>query len=131
MIVVDTTVWVDYFNGQVNPQTDALDDLLGRQPIIIGDLILGETLQGFRSDADFEAARGALANFVQTEMLNPHLAVKSAMNYRALRKMGVTVRKTIDSFIATYCIENDHELLHNDHDFDPFEAHLGLRVVHP
>lgn len=130
MIIVDTTVWVDYFNGRKTPQTDYLDDLLLRQPILVGDLILGELLQGFQKDADFEAARRALSLLVQVEMMNTDLAVQSAWNYRALRKMGVTVRKTIDCFIATYCIENNHELLHNDHDFDPFEAHLGLKVVH-
>lgn len=130
MIIVDTTVWVDYFNGRKTPQTDYLDDLLLRQPILVGDLILGELLQGFQKDADFEAARRALSLLVQVEMMNTDLAVQSARNYRALRKMGVTVRKTIDCFIATYCIENNHELLHNDHDFDPFEAHLGLKVVH-
>jgi predicted nucleic acid-binding protein len=131
MIVVDTTVWIDYFNGQTNPQTDYLDTVLLQQPIIIGDLILGEILQGFQRDEDFEAAREALSKLVQAQMVNTDLAVQSARNYRALRKMGITVRKTIDCFIATFCIENAHSLLHNDHDFDPFESHLGLKVIHP
>jgi len=131
MIVVDTTVWIDYFNGQTNPQTDYLDTVLLQQPIIIGDLILGEILQGFQRDEDFEAAREALSKLVQAQMVNTDLAVQSARNYRALRKMGITVRKTIDCFIATFCIENAHMLLHNDHDFDPFESHLGLKVIHP
>ena len=131
MIVVDTTVWIDYFNGLSTVQTDYLDDLLLRQPILVGDLILGEILQGFQREEDFEAARGALGKLVQAQMLNPDLAVQSARNYRALRTMGITVRKTIDCFIATFCIENAHELLHNDRDFDPFESHLGLAVVHP
>jgi hypothetical protein len=131
MIVVDTSVWIDYFNGQITPQTETLDSLLLRQPVIMGDLILSETLQGFRSDADFEAARQVLNRLVQAEMLNHGLAVQSARNYRSLRKTGITVRKTIDCLIATFCIENGHELLHNDQDFDPFETHLGLRVVHP
>jgi predicted nucleic acid-binding protein len=131
MIVVDTTVWIDYFNGQITAQTDYLDGLLLRQPVLMGDLILGETLQGFRDEADFEATRQALARLVQVQMMNTDLAVQSARNYRTLRKMGITVRKTIDCFIATYCIVNDHEILHNDKDFDPFEAHLGLKVVRP
>lgn len=131
MIVVDTTVWIDYFNGQVNPQTNSLDDLLLRQPVLMGDLILCETLQGFRSEAGFEAARNALGQLAQAQMVNTELAVQSARNYRDLRQKGVTVRKTIDCFIATFCIENGHELLHNDRDFDPFEAHLKLKVVHP
>jgi predicted nucleic acid-binding protein len=130
MIVVDTTVWIDYFNGQTTPQTDYLYDLLLSQPILVGDLILGEILQGFQRDLDFEAARDALSKLVQAQMMNTELAVQSARNYRALRKAGITVRKTIDCFIATYCIENGHELLHNDRDFDPFEANLGLKVVH-
>jgi predicted nucleic acid-binding protein len=131
MIVVDTTVWIDYFNGQTTPQTDYLDDLLLRQPLLVGDLILGELLQGFQSDADFEAAREALGQLEQAQMLDINLAVQSARNYRFLRKQGITVRKTMDCFIATYCIQSGHELLHNDHDFDPFEAHLGLKVIHP
>jgi len=97
----------------------------------VGDLILGEVLQGFRSDADFEAARRSLSKFTQVSMMSPELAVLSAQNYRALRKMGINVRKTIDCFIATFCIENGHALLHSDSDFNPFEAHLGLQVSHP
>lgn len=131
MLVVDTTVWIDYFNGQVNPQSDYLDASLGVQPILVGDIILGEVLQGFRNDCDFEQARQALSRFPQTAMLNPALALQSARNYRALRKQGITIRKTVDCFIATFCIENDHQLLHKDSDFDPFEAYLGLSVVHP
>ena len=131
MIVVDTTVWIDYFNGKSTPQTDHLDNLLTQQPVIIGDLILGEILQGFQKDEDFEAAREALSKLVQAQILNTDLAVQGAKNYRALRKIGITVRKTIDCFIATFCIENVHQLLHNDRDFDPFELHLGLKVIHP
>jgi predicted nucleic acid-binding protein len=129
VIIVDTTVWVDYFNGQKTLQTDYLDELLTRQPILMGDLILGEVLQGFRTDADFEAAHQALLQLSQVSMVNTELAVKSARNFRSLQKMGLTVRKTIDCLIATYCIEFGHELLHNDRDFDLFEDHLGLKVV--
>jgi predicted nucleic acid-binding protein len=131
MIVVDTTIWVDYFNGVTTPQTNYLDELLQLQPVLMGDLILGETLQGFRSDTDFETAHQALSHLVQEQMLDPDLAVQSARNYRSLRKLGITVRRTIDCFIATYCIEHGHELLHNDRDFDPFEQQLGLKVIHP
>jgi predicted nucleic acid-binding protein len=131
MLVIDTTVWIDYFNGVENPQTDYLYNMLDKTPILVGDLILAEVLQGFRYDADFEKARGALGRFLQVNMVNSALALQSARNYRLLRQNGVTVRKTMDSLIATYCIENDHELLHNDNDFDGYEKHLGLRVTHP
>lgn len=131
MLVVDTSVWVDYFNGVENPQTDFLNTILDKTPILIGDLILAEVLQGFRHDPDFEKVRRILGKFMQESMVNPVLAVQSARNYRFLRQKGVTVRKTMDSLIATFCIENDHELLHNDSDFDGYEKHLGLRVIHP
>lgn len=131
MVFIDSTVWVDYFNGRITPQTDYLDHILTSIPILIGDLILAEVLQGFRQDSDFEQARRALGKFEIVTMVNPDLAIQSARNYRTLRKKGITVRKTIDSLIATYCIENNHELLHNDSDFDPYEQHLGLRVIHP
>jgi predicted nucleic acid-binding protein len=131
MLVVDTSVWVDYFNGVENPQTDFLHVVLDKTPILIGDLILAEVLQGFRHDPDFEKVRRALGKYTQVSMVGPALAVQSARNFRFLRHKGITVRKTMDSLIATYCIENDHELLHNDSDFDGYEEHLGLRVVHP
>ena len=131
MLLVDSSVWIDYFNGAVTPQTDYLHAVLGRREIVVGDIILAEVLQGYRSDADFEAARRALNRFRQVQMLDTELAVQSARHSRALRKLGVTVRKTVDCFIATCAIANDHELLHADSDFDPFEVHLGLRVVHP
>jgi len=131
MLVVDTSVWIDYFNGVENPQTDFLHTVLDNTPILIGDLILAEVLQGFRYDPDFEKVRRTLGKFMQESMVSPVLAVQSARNYRFLRQKGITVRKTIDSLIATYCIENDHQLLHNDSDFDGYEEHLGLRVIHP
>jgi predicted nucleic acid-binding protein len=130
MLVVDSTVWIGYFNGAETPQTGFLDRVLDKAPILVGDLILAEVLQGFRHKADFETARRLLTRFTQTQMVNPALAVQSALNFRFLRQKGITVRKTIDSLIATYCIENDHELLHNDSDFDGYEKHLGLMVVH-
>ena len=131
MLVVDTSVWVDYFNGVENPPTNFLHNALDATPILIGDLILTEVLQGFRHDPDFEKVRRMLAKFTQANMVDIRLAVQSARNYRFLRQNGITIRKTIDSLIATYCIENEHELLHNDNDFDGYEKHLGLRVIHP
>jgi len=128
---VDSTVWVDYFNGVKNQQTDYLHQIVDKTPILIGDLILAEVLQGFRNDTDFETARRIFSRFLQVEMVNPDLAVQSARNYRLLRRKGITVRKTIDSLIATFCIENEHDLLHNDSDFDGYEEHLGLSVIHP
>ena len=131
MLVVDTSVWVDYFNGVENPQTDYLHSILDTTPILMGDLILAEVLQGIRHDPDFEKVRRILGKFMQESMVDSALAVQSARNYRLLRQKGITVRKTIDSLIATFCIENDHQLLHNDSDFDGYEEHLGLRVIHP
>lgn len=131
MLFVDSTVWVDYFNGQITPQSDYLHNALANQPILVGDLILAEVLQGFRKDSDFEKVRHILIKFPQAEIVGPVLAVQAARNYRFLRQKGVTVRKTIDSLIATYCIENDHDLLHSDTDFDGYEEHLGLKVIHP
>jgi predicted nucleic acid-binding protein len=131
MLVVDSTVWIDYFNGIESPQTGYLNSILETTPILVGDLMLAEVLQGFRQEADFEKARRALGKFLQASLVGPDLAIQSARNYRTLRQKGVTVRKTIDNLIATYCIENDHELLHNDSDFDGYEEYLGLRVVHP
>jgi predicted nucleic acid-binding protein len=131
MLLVDSTVWIDFFNGRPAPEVDYLDAALASEIILVGDIILAEVLQGFRDDADFEAARRALDKFQQVCLLDGRLAVQSARNCRSLRRLGVTVRKTIDCFIAAYCIENQVPLLHTDRDFDPFEEHLGLMVVHP
>ena len=129
MIVVDTSVWVDYFNGRPTPETDTLDQLLGNEEVILGDLILAEVLQGFRRDADFDRVRTLLRAFAVVTMLGPAMAIHSAENYRRLRKLGVTVRKTIDIMIGTYCIENRLPLLYADRDFDPMVNHLGLSPV--
>lgn len=131
MLVVDTTVWIDYFNGTITPETNYLDSVLSEEPILVGDLILAETLQGFRSDRDFKRAQEGLGKFEQGNMLSVELATQSAKNYRTLRKKGITVRKTIDCLIATFCIAENHALLHCDNDYDGFEKHLGLKVVHP
>jgi len=131
MILVDSSVWVDYFNGQVTRETDFLDTLLGTEPVAIGDLILAEVLQGFRSDADYEAAKELLASLTTYDLLGAALAIKTADNYRALRRRGVTVRKTVDAIIATFCIERRTPLLYSDRDFDPFVRHLGLKTALP
>lgn len=130
-LLVDSSVWIDYFNGVVSPQTDYLDSLLGKQPILVGDLILSEVLQGFKQQRDFDKARNALLKFTVVEMVGRQIALQSAINYRSLRAKGITVRKTIDCIIATYCLENHHSLLHADRDFDSFETELGLHVIHP
>ncbi|MGO9242461.1 MAG: PIN domain nuclease [Bryobacteraceae bacterium] len=129
MILVDSSVWIDYFNGAVTPQTEKLEGLLGREPLAIGDLILTEVLQGFALEKDFNAARKMLTSLTVVDLGGEQIAIQAARNFRALRRLAVTVRKTIDSIIATRCIESGHELLHDDRDFDPFERHLGLRVV--
>jgi len=130
-LLVDSSVWIDYFSGNTTPETDYLNAILGESVVFVGDLILAEVLQGFRQESDFKLARDALLKFPIVEVLGRKIAIQSASNYRLLRSKGITVRKTIDSLIATYCIENDLELLHSDRDFEPFEEYLGLRVVHP
>jgi hypothetical protein len=129
MILVDSSVWIDYFNGKTTPQTEWLDSALGIEIIVMGDLILAEVLQGFKSDGDFNKAEELLSHFRFMEMLGRELAIKSAQNYRLLRKKGVTVRKTVDVMIGTFCIQNNIPLLHDDQDFDPLAKHLGLDVV--
>ena len=129
MILVDSSVWIDYFNGTVTAQTEQLDELLEREPLAIGDLILTEVLQGFTNETDFNEARKMLTSLTVVELGGQEIAVQAARNFRALRKAGVTVRKTIDTVIATRCIESGFDLLHSDRDFEPFVKHLGLRVV--
>jgi predicted nucleic acid-binding protein len=127
--VVDTSVWIDYFNGRATRETDLLDQWLATGDLLIGDLILAEVLQGFRSDLDFYRVRRRFAALEFRPMVGREIALAAAGNYRALSARGVTVRGTIDTLIATFCIAGGHELLHCDRDFDPFERHLGLRVV--
>jgi len=129
LILVDSSVWIDYFNGTVTAQTDKLDRLLGQEPLAIGDLILAEVLQGFAGGHDFEAARRVLTSLALVELGGKDVAIQAAKNFRALRKLGVTVRKTIGTVIATRCIESGYDLLHSDRDFDAFAKHFGLRVV--
>lgn len=131
MIVVDTSIWVNYFNGVSNSHTDLLDRLLFHERILIGDIILTEVLQGFRDDTTFRSARELLDALEFSPMLGKTNALLAAQNFRILRKVGVTVRKTIDVMIATFCVVNRHYLLHSDRDFDPMEKHLELRVLRP
>ncbi|MBK7792209.1 MAG: PIN domain nuclease [Betaproteobacteria bacterium] len=129
MIVVDSSVWIDYFRGRATPQVETLDALLGVEPVATGDLMLTEVLQGFASDRDFNRARKLLMSLVIVDLAGPSIAVKAAENFRALRRLGISVRKTIDTVIATHCIENRLPLLYSDRDFDPFVEHLGLQAV--
>jgi len=155
MILVDSSVWINYFNGSLTPATEKLDGLLRRQRLTlqqlasvtaaslaawksnlgelqrlaVGDLILTEVLQGFADDRNFKAARTILSSFDVVELGGRKIAIQAAKNFRMLRQAGITVRKTIDTLIATRCIESGYELLHEDRDFDPFVKHLGLRVV--
>ena len=127
MMVVDSSVWIDYFRGVTTPQTERLDALLGTEPLAVGDLILTEVLQGFSQERDFNQARRLLTSLDVIALGGADMALQAARNYRVLRAQGVTVRKTIDTIIATRCIEDDLPLLFSDRDFDPFVAHLGLR----
>lgn len=129
MILIDSSVWINYFNGVDTWQTDILDDLLLNTPIIMGDLILTEVLQGFRSNKDFNKAKSYLSDLPFREMLGYDVAIKSAQNYRLLRKKGITIRKTHDVIIATFCIIEDLTLLHNDRDFDIIAPILSLKVL--
>ena len=129
MTLVDSSVWIDYFKGTITAQTERLDSLLGLEPLAIGDLILTEVLQGFNKERDFNDARKMLTSLIVVELGGQEIAIPAAKNVRRLRGLGVTVRKTIDTVIATRCIESEYDLLHNDRDFDPFAKHLGLRVV--
>ncbi len=128
MIFLDSTVLIDYFNGNDTPQVGVLDSILGKELVVIGDYVLTEVLQGFRSDKEFKKAKAILLSFPCYDIGGKENAHQSAKNYRYLRKKGVTIRKTIDAIIATFCIENDFTLLHNDKDFDPFEKYLNLKV---
>ena len=126
MILVDSSVWIDYFNGVITPEADRLDGLLGATPVAVGDYIVLEVLQGFRSEVDFATAVRLFGSLETFQLLDPVLAVQGAANYRALRRAGITIRKSIDVVIATFCIENGHSLLFSDRDFVPFVEHLGL-----
>jgi predicted nucleic acid-binding protein len=127
MILVDSSVWIDYFNGTETTETTLLDEYLTTDTICIGDIILAEVLQGFRSDKDYRLARELLLELPIFQIMTPELALISADNYRKLRKEGITVRKSVDNWIATFCIENKISLLFSDKDFNPYVDQLGLR----
>ncbi|MGL6132754.1 MAG: type II toxin-antitoxin system VapC family toxin [Prochlorococcaceae cyanobacterium] len=129
MIVVDSSVWIDFFNGVSTPEVERLDALLGVTPLAIGDLILVEVMQGFRNEKDVATARQLFRSLALVPMLGGRNAWKAAENYRQLRRRGITVRKTIDGIIATACIEANVPLLFSDRDFHPYVEHLGLEVA--
>jgi predicted nucleic acid-binding protein len=129
VILVDSSVWIDYFRGIQSPQTDRLYALLGNEPIATGDLVLAEVLQGFGSPQDFNQGKKLLTSLPIIELVGADIAIQAANNFRTLRTLGITVRKTIDTLIATSCIEKGLALLYSDKDFDPFVEHLGLQAA--
>jgi predicted nucleic acid-binding protein len=129
VILVDSSVWIDYFRGLQTSQTDRLYALLGNEPVATGDLVLAEVLQGFGSAQDFNQGKKLLTSLPIIELVGGDIAVQAAKNFRALRSLGITVRKTIDTLIATSCIEKGLVLLYSDKDFDPFVEHLGLQTA--
>ena len=131
MVIVDTTVWVDFLNGVSNPETEWLDREAGRKQIALLDLILCEVLQGVRHDRDFDAFRRQLLEFDVFSIGGVDTAARAARHFRGLRKRGFTVRKTADCLIAAFCIREGFRLLHRERDFDVFETNLGLQVIHP
>ena len=126
MIFVDSGVWIDYFNGLDSKQTNKLNDTLGVNPVAVGDLILTEVLQGFREDKDYTAAKALFEDLIIFDLVGKDIAIKSAANFRTLRKKGITIRKPVDAIIATFCIERKLPLLFLDKDFEPFVKHFGL-----
>jgi hypothetical protein len=129
VILVDSSVWIDLLNNIVTAPVTRLRQLIPNSPILIGDLILCEVLQGLRTKAQAKLVERSLARFEPVSLLDPALAVKTASNYRFLRRQGITVRKTIDLMIGTFCVERGHSLLHGDRDFEPMERFLGLQTV--
>ncbi|QYU67510.1 PIN domain nuclease [Leptolyngbya sp. 15MV] len=131
MIVADTSVWVDFLRGRANPETMFLHGALRIRPVIVGDLILCEVLQGVPDDRQAERVEALLRRSPIVAMGHDAVAVAAARNYRSLRARGITIRKTIDLLIGTFCMREGLPLLHRDRDYDPMEQHLGLRVIHP
>ena len=129
MILVDSSVWISYLNLVSTRETEFLDQILGKASILVPDLVYSEILQGYRDDRAFAETQAFLDEFPFVIIGGKHMALKSAQNYRQLRKMGITVRKTIDCYIASYCIAHDLTLLHSDRDFEPFVEHLGLKSI--
>lgn len=131
MVIVDSSVWIDYLNDRLNSHTIWLENAIGQREIGLTNLILCEVLQGIRHDRHFRETLRHLQSLPVFEGLRTDLAIAAADNFRYLQRRGITVRTTIDCLIATFCIAGEHELLHVDGDFDGFEKHLGLRVLHP
>ena len=129
MILIDSSVWIDYFRGTSTRESDKLESLLGTEPVSIGDLMLTEVLQGFNGEREFNQAKALLTSLEVVPLVGQDIAIKAARNFRTLRAAGITVRKTIDTIIATRCIENRYALLFSDRDFDPFVRYPGLRPV--
>ena len=127
MILVDSSVWIDYFNGVETTESTLLDEFLSTDTICIGDIILAEVLQGFKSDRDYKLAKEMLTELTIYRIMSPELALVEADNYRKLRKRGITIRRSVDNWIATFCIQNQIPLLFSDRDFTPYVKHLGLR----
>lgn len=127
MILVDSSVWIDFFRGTPTAEARRLDSLLSTEPVATGDLVLTEVLQGFGNEQEFKQARKLLTSLVVIDLGGREVAIQAAKNFRVLRTLGITVRKTIDTVIATRCIESGFTLLFSDRDFDPFVQHLGLR----
>jgi predicted nucleic acid-binding protein len=130
MILVDSSVWIDFFRNTQTAQSDWLDKNLGIEGLVVGDLILAEVLRGFKDDRGFNEARRLLGRLELVSLGGEVLAIDAAKNFRKLWARGITVRGTIDVIIATRCLVDGMQLLHDDKDFDPFEEHLGLQVVH-
>jgi len=130
VILVDSSVWIDYFRSADTPQVTLLDSLFGRTRIAIGDLVAAEVLQGVRDEKEFRLVRKVFDTFTRLDLCGYDLALKASDNYRVLRGKGLTIRKTIDTLIATRCIEDGLILLHSDSDFRPFAQHLGLREAY-
>jgi len=131
MTIVDTSVWIDFIADRVTEHTLWLRSQIDTGDIGLCDVVLFELLQGVRGDIAFEQLRDRMSEFEVLPALSPGLEIQAARNYRSLRQRGITVRKSVDCFIATFCIEYGHELLHNDRDFEGFEQYLGLKVIHP
>ena len=129
MILVDSSVWIDYFRQRRTPHAQKLDTLLGSASLATGDLVLAEVLQGFNESQAFEKAVASMTSLTIVRLGGRDLAIQAARNFQELRRLGITVRKTIDTIIATRCIESGYTLLHDDRDFDPFVKHLGLRSL--
>ena len=129
MIMVDSSVWIDFFGNAMTPEVDTLASHIRHGRVLMGDLVLTEVLQGIKSDREFRLVRKSLSALDTVQVVTPALAVASARNYRSLRGLGITVRKTIDCLIATWCIEHGVPLLYSDRDYEPFVEHLGLQAL--